>query len=251
MAKRRVRFSIRTIMLLTLLVSPLIAWFGFQWRVDQRERVALAELRKIGDVTSWGGFGTQNWGRFGEYDGLTCVTLSPTKNKPGKKDLEALRRIIKLNLTGSAVTDEWLSNLDVSHVGNVRFLNLSGTPVSDAGLACLAQMPRLKSLDLSNTFISNAGLKHVAQMTKLNHLDLSSTSIGDAGLKHIAQLPELRSVQLFQTLVTDDGLNELLPIKYLGGIGLHNTDVTTIGVERFRKAKQGINVNIGYGPWPE
>lgn len=94
------------------------------------------------------------------------------------------------------------------------WLNVSGTAITDAGLAHVGSCNELRKLNLSRTAVTDAGLAHVATLPKLTYLNLYGTGIGDAGLEHVAKLATLRDLYLWQTAVTDEGvakLQEALP----------------------------------------
>jgi hypothetical protein len=89
-------------------------------------------------------------------------------------------------------------------------LDLSRTPIPDAGLKELAKLQQLTSLDLSRTRITDAGLKELAKLQQLTSLDVRETKITDAGLKEVAKLQQLTSLNLRRCdEITDAGVAEL------------------------------------------
>lgn len=87
---------------------------------------------------------------------------------------------------------------------NLRWLDLAGTSVSDAGLAQVAQMPNLVRLHLERTAITDDGLTTLAGLRELEYLNLYGTVVSDAALATLKPLPKLRQVYLWQTRVTSD-----------------------------------------------
>jgi uncharacterized membrane protein len=85
---------------------------------------------------------------------------------------------------------------------NLRWLDLAGTDVTDAGLAGLESMPNLTRLHLERTHVTDAGLARVASLNNLEYLDLYGTEISDAGLDQLQRLPKLKQLYLWQTKVT-------------------------------------------------
>ena len=85
---------------------------------------------------------------------------------------------------------------------NLRWLDLAGTRVTDAGLASLAAMPHLVRLHLERTAVTDAGLESVASLTNLRYLNLYGTAVTDTGLEALRRLPELKQLYLWQTKVT-------------------------------------------------
>jgi uncharacterized membrane protein/YHS domain-containing protein len=85
---------------------------------------------------------------------------------------------------------------------NLRWLDLAGTKITDAGLGSLAAMPNLTRLHLERTAITDAGLARLGTLTELEYLNLYGTAITDAGLASLQSLPRLRHLYLWQTKVT-------------------------------------------------
>jgi Leucine Rich repeat len=63
-------------------------------------------------------------------------------------------------------------------------------------------------VDLSGTQISDAGLAHLKGLTTLETLYLSGTRVSDAGLAHLKGLTTLKTLHLFRTRVSDAGVTE-------------------------------------------
>jgi len=89
---------------------------------------------------------------------------------------------------------------------NVRWLDLAGTKVSDAGLAQAAAMPNLTRLHLERTGITDSGLARMKGMGELEYLNLYGTAVTDAGLAALQDLPKLRRLYLWQTKVTPEAV---------------------------------------------
>ena len=91
---------------------------------------------------------------------------------------------------------------------SLQTLNLSDTQVTDAGLAYLQGLTRLKRLALGPK-ITDAGLAHVRGLTQLGGLNLYGPRITDAGLVHLKGLTQLEYVDLQGTKVTEAGVEDL------------------------------------------
>jgi internalin A len=83
--------------------------------------------------------------------------------------------------------------------------------MSDAELAPLQALNNLSFLDLSGTPVTDAALAHVLGLTKtkLQYLNLSGTRVSDAGLVHLKGLTKLSHLQLFATQASCAGVQEL------------------------------------------
>ena len=91
----------------------------------------------------------------------------------------------------------------------VVWLDLGGTPVTDAGLAVVSRLPHLVRLDLGRTTVTDAGLVHLEKLAYLESLNLYGTRVGDAGLAHLEGLRNLRSLYVWGTAVTPSGTDRL------------------------------------------
>lgn len=85
---------------------------------------------------------------------------------------------------------------------NIRWLDLAGTRITDAGLVQVAAMPNLVRLHLERTAITDAGLASLAELPNLEYLNLYATTISEAGLEPLKNAPKLKQVYLWQTKVT-------------------------------------------------
>ena len=73
-------------------------------------------------------------------------------------------------------------------------VNLGRIPATDAELVDLKGMGSMLYLVLSGTRISNSGMAYLGGMKKLRKLDLSGTRISDAGLIYLEGMKDLRSL---------------------------------------------------------
>ena len=86
----------------------------------------------------------------------------------------------------------------------------SGEATSDALLARIGVLTRLKQLDFRDaTGITDAGIAHLAGLTRLRRLYLRGTQITDAGLAQLKELTKLEALDLENTMVSGDGLKQL------------------------------------------
>ncbi|WP_165247203.1 leucine-rich repeat domain-containing protein [Paludisphaera soli] len=203
---------------------------------------------------------------------------------PGVQDswlvhLPSLTNLRHLDLGGTSVTDDGLARL--ARLVDLEYLVVTGegrmapgrprievNRVTDAGLAHLAGLHRLKvlkisqapgvadlarldprtnltalrTLDLRDTGLTDEGLASLAGMPSLAVLTLASTSITDAGLKHLAGSTGLGFMDLSDTDVTDAGLAHLAPLKRLQKLQLSGTKVTKAGIEALREALPKLQI---------
>jgi uncharacterized membrane protein len=85
---------------------------------------------------------------------------------------------------------------------NLRWLDLAGTAVTDAGLAPLSGMPNLVRLHLERTSMTDAALLCLTNLSGLTYVNLYGTAVTDAGLDSLQKLTTLKQLYLWQTKVT-------------------------------------------------
>jgi uncharacterized membrane protein len=132
----------------------------------------------------------------------------------------------------------------------VHFIELhctnAGARFGDRELAALRPLaPQTVWLDLSGTGITDAGLATVAQFKNLTRLHLNRTRISDAGLKQLAGLQQLEYLNLYGTKVTDASIESLSALKKLRTVYVWQTAVTAGGLERLRSASPRLDVETG------
>jgi hypothetical protein len=77
---------------------------------------------------------------------------------------------------------------------------LARTKVSDRGLLTLAKsFPNLRFLDLSYTAVTTAGIKEIARLDKLESLNLTATKVDARDVAELRSKPNLRKLYLFET----------------------------------------------------
>ena len=131
--------------------------------------------------------------------GVTLGTPRPADLGPA--DGEAECRIAG----GSRVTDAGLAKL--ARLKRLRHLDLSGAAITPGGLKALASLPELQRLSLWNVAsVDDSAAPYLETLGALTSLDLSNTSIGDATLARLAKMSALRRLYVSETRVTAAGL---------------------------------------------
>ena len=110
---------------------------------------------------------------------------------------------VNASLLGTKFTDTELARL-APLAGNVRWLDIGGTSVTDTGLMQLADMPHLVRLDLHQTALTDAGLAKLKPLHHLEYLNLYGTGITDNALPHLKRLINLRRLYLWKTKITPE-----------------------------------------------
>jgi Leucine Rich repeat len=215
-----VRFSIRGLIVLVLLIGAGLGWLVRRAHV---QRDAIVAIRRAGGsvLYDW------EWNNGKSVPGgipwaskwlvdligidyfahVTSVSLRPTPSDSAIVEVGRLTQLERLQLIGGFVSDSELAHL--KGLTKLSDLYLSSNHVSDAGLAHLKGLTKLKFLQLGNTRVTDVGLAHLKGQTKLQYLTLGGTQVTDGGLVHVEGLSSLSLLWLGSTQVSDAGLTHL------------------------------------------
>jgi len=131
----------------------------------------------------------------------------------GLNHLKGLKKLRRLDLTGTHVTDAFLEH--VGTLTNLEQLHLTSTRVTDAGVKRLKGLKKVRLLTLHHDPITDAGLAHLSGLTSLQVLGAGGTRITNAGMPHLKGLTNLAYLDIGNTEVTDAGLEHLWGLKKL------------------------------------
>jgi Leucine-rich repeat (LRR) protein len=224
--RRRFQFSIRSLLLLTVVIAIPCSWLANEIRWAKRQREALAEI----DKTTYGKYsfpvGTYSY----PVDELGWPTYWP-RRVLGDDFFVSVHYVF---LGGPGVTDAVLENL--KGLPQLQRLSLDGTKITDAGLENLEGLHLLQQLSILHSPITDAGLDHLKRLTRLQKLALEYTQITDAGLEHLEGLRELQRLSLLHSPITDAGLEHLKGLTRLRRLCLYDTKCTDEGVAKLQQA---------------
>lgn len=152
--------------------------------------------------------------------------------------------LIGADLSGLPVCDEDVLAL-LHHSGELEWLILQHTDISDECLPAIGQLSHLSNLNLAHTRITNAGLRHLTPLQELEDLTLSGTSIDDRGLADISSLKSVRSLSLQSTGVTDASLASLSSLHLLRELCATDTKMSPAAMARLAKQLPGLACYYG------
>lgn len=123
-----------------------------------------------------------------------------------------------------------LSLLEELAPDGVWRLSCRDVPVGDDTLRPLRALHGLRDLDLTGTAVTDAGVAHLAGLRGLESLALCETAVTDQALRILTSLPRLQAIHLRGTAVTDDGLAHLAVHSELDVLDVRETAVTGRGL---------------------
>jgi hypothetical protein len=215
---------------------------GASARLDAKQWEALAVFLRVGGTGNFKPDGTRElvlYGTANRDDLLARLADVPFINEVTFKNLLAtdagLRHLAELPKLRSVKV------LETLHVGDPvlkRLCELKGLEaieigpdfdvgITDAGLAHLGGLPKLRSLRLRGAAeITDAGAAHLKALVGLRELDLAGSALTDAGLAQLKALADLQELGLRRTRITDAG------VAGLGGlVGLRKLDLSRTALD--------------------
>lgn len=228
---RFLRFSIRALLLLLLLVAVLLGWTT---RKVREQGIVVAALEEVGCIVGH------------DYSDRPSTMLERLRLWSGEKEP---RYAYSVDFSLSQVTADYQSHVTDAELAYLRrlphlgVLYFNGTDITDAGLANISRLTELNSLSLNDTRVTDAGLVHIERLKQLETLELSGTQITDDGLAHLRVLMKLRELNLSGTHVTDAGLVHLEGLTQLMIVYLGRTQVTDDGARKLQTIRPNSWVN--------
>ncbi|MDG3008087.1 leucine-rich repeat domain-containing protein [Paludisphaera mucosa] len=286
--RRRRGLSLRVLMVVIL---GLGLWLGWRVNLARQQREAVATIKALGGEVAYDwefdAQGRRNgrspdapgWLRraiddefFQQVVRVGLVKVGPD-GMPAKVDgapvdlasaLGKLPRLKELSLMGTQATDrvmaaigdlgeleslsiETFFNWDpvVTDAGVAKLVGLSklkklhilNAKLGDESLRHVSVLPRLEVVSLQGSRFTDRGLAHLSGMTQVKDLlvDMGAEKWGDAGLAHLRGLKGLETLGLQYTDVSDSGLMELVGLPDLTTVFVAGSRVTEEGKKRFRE----------------
>jgi len=124
----------------------------------------------------------------------------------------------------------------------LKFLDLVGSPIDDAGLKPVAGFTKLEFLWLGSIRVTDAGLVHLDGLPNLMVLDLNRTSVSDTWLGLLGNVPRLNHLNLYDTKVTDAGLAEKLGGTTCRDLVVSGPEVTPAKLDLLRAKFPGMRI---------
>ena len=175
----------------------------------------LAQLPKLRELTfmSAGDVTTSGLNLLNRLTDLEGLHISDIRPDGVTLDLSNLKKLQRLRLSMRHEVDKTRKSYEVTY-----------DTLRDSDLACLSGLTELEDLSLVGSGLTDAGLAHLAPLTKLRYLQFSGgPNVTDAGLCHLARLRRLDSLTISDCRITEQGLPHLYPLKTLHIIRLHST----------------------------
>lgn len=260
-ARRRwYQFSLRTLLVVMVVVSTAAGLLGIRLQRARRQGAAVVSIRRIdGSVT------------YAESDSAFWLVRDPLEPWLGRdffdSVVEAQVDLRQADTTAGQLA-VWrtisdlpqLARLEVDYpkryprsrfnIGPIRRLSkLKHLKIRDAqiqgdDLLPLEKMPVLETLDLSHCQISDTAWRHLAAVPHLHTLRASYAFVNDSGAAQLAACRDLRHLNLTRATVTDRGAAELAKIAPLETLVLDGTRITDAGLAHLSRLENLQSLSI-------
>lgn len=161
------------------------------------------------------------------------------------KSLAGLTNLKSLYFSRTRITSQGLDAL--RELSNLTFLSLQHCrQITDAGLASVSGLSKLKALDLADTQITDAGLKSLKPLRNLELLNLNGTQVSAAGLREL-ELASLKQLELQSTAMDDGGMDILKRVSPdFNYLNLEGTAVSDAGMAAVAGLKELWYLNVSH-----
>jgi hypothetical protein len=187
--RRWYQFSLRFLLLATVLLAILTNLCVKQIMHANRIRRAVAELSKFGAIVKY------------DYE------IKDDPSAPG-----GFRMLDNQSPPGPA----WLRSM----IGDGYFIEIADVILTDktGGLEVLDDLPNLRALSVERSKVTDKEMMKVKSLSKLTAIWLENTSVSDEGLKQLEGLKHLQFVNAINTNITQNGARALR--KALPNVGI-------------------------------
>ncbi len=211
-----VRFSLRTLLIMTVVCGVCVAWLGNKVRDVREQRRILGQVFEGGfgvGFTDWYSDWMPRWvyRRFGisgpiATGSLDCVVNNATVRDEDLRALAGLR-FCELSLNFSNVTDDQIVGGPLP--ANLKCFAAQGTALGDRALEHIAGCQSLEAVELHGTSVTDAGVAHLVRLPNLYMLGLEKTPLTDDAVEHLKKMKQLRVLRVWQTSITPQRMDEL------------------------------------------
>ena len=125
-----------------------------------------------------------------------------------------------------------------------------GADVGDLDFAAIYPMAaRIEELSLARSSVTDAGVMSMPSLPNARSVRLDNTGLTDVGITAVlSRTLDAEVVNLVNTPATDRSFTALGQLPFLRKVYLYGTNVTPDGVNAFRRARPGVEVNVGGTP---
>lgn len=202
------RFSLRTLMIVCLLISPVLAYLGNIGFHVRRQRAVVKRIESLSGYV--------------RYEHEVADSWDPLAAPPGP---EIVRRYFG---------QDAYSHVQTVHAGGLHLGEFHYQPSqwTNADLHILANLPRLRHLEVGDLAVDDQGIKYVAQIRQLNRLYLGSPKLSADGLAQLKNNRSLERLDILGEAVTDETLRRIGELSHLKHLEFSFVNVSSARIEK-------------------
>lgn len=155
---------------------------------------------------------------------------SPQISDDAINSLAKCHKLEYLDLSGSRLSDAGLARL-ASALPSLRVLGVEYSKVTENGLAALRKLPRLQGLAILGIPATDKVALHISALPALRELRAEPQS-SDKGVERLSGLRQLRHLSLMGPSITNDCMKYIARMESLRSLVIQDTAVTDVGVEQ-------------------
>lgn len=231
------RYSLRTLMLFVTACALACSWLAVKLKEAKRQHKAVEAIQKAGGQVHY------------DYQ-LDASGKEIAGAKPHTPVW--LRNLIDEDLFDNVVKITAWRDKQLQHIKDFPDLQsldfYCGIDVTDNGMANLQYVPELCELRFgsSQSQVTEAGLAYIRPLARLRHLELRGVPINDAGLQCLDGLTALEDLSL-EGNITDAGLPNFYGLTQLQHVDISATDVSATGVHDLQQALPNCKIDWAGG----
>jgi Leucine-rich repeat (LRR) protein len=266
----RLRLSVRTLMLVVLLLGGSLGWIVYRARLERDAEEAVARVgghiqydwqwihgkvmstarpswltRHLGSgyfehivAVSGGDFDDEAMARLGRLDHLEWLITYPSRvTDAGMSELQTLTGLRRLQVASERATGASLASL--SGMRQLESLRLYQIRINNSDLVHLAKLTSLEELCIESPLLTDACVAPLLSgRPNLKHLGLSGRGITDTGIGELSHHANLNRVSLMDTQISDAGIALLSRLPLLAHLDITGTQITDTGLRHLSRMKQ-------------
>jgi internalin A len=162
----------------------------------------------------------------------------------GKPVKDAAGEIVELDLTGTWVTDADMAK--VAQLRHLRKLDLSQTRITDSGLDHLKSLENVTDLTCYYAeYLTEDGISHLRNWKHLERLNLRGTKVTSKVFDSLAKLTSLRSLDIAFTQIEDEGFEQLSALTKLESLAIGGNRLSGAALPLLKLLPALVNLDVG------
>ena len=162
----------------------------------------------------------------------------------GKPVKDAAGQIVELDLTGTWVTDADMAK--VAQLRHLRKLDLSQTRITDSGLEHLKSLENVTDLTCYYAeFLTEDGISHLRNWKRLERLNLRGTKVTSKVFDRLAKLTSLRSLDIAFTQIEDEGFEQLSALTKMESLAIGGNRLSGAALPLLKLLPALVNLDVG------